>query len=166
MAKSSGNTRASGSRSPRGLNASGGERNLASIRAAIQASIASGGADWSNKELAELRSQEELAMREELFAQAGKNGWQRGFLNITKEYKKEDNDNPIKAMSVSVTGNLEEGSWYQVRVGGASVSSNPSYTREANALWNNDRQFNTPREAIRWAEKEANRINRKYKGKI
>ena len=164
MGKGNGNTRGSSSGSPRGLNNSGSS--LSSIRSQIVQAINTGGADWNNPELVQLRSQEERTMRDELNALAGTNGWEKGFLNIKKEY---DSDSPITIMDVSVStynSGIENGPYYQVRVGSSKVSSNSNYTDEVNALWNNDRQFKSAREAVRWAESQAARINRKYKGKI
>ena len=158
MAKSSGSTRVSASNNPRGLR---------QIRTQISGAIENGGADWGNTELVQLRIREEAAMKKELDALAGENGWKKGFNNLTKEY---DGDSPVKIMEVSVTAygsGIEKGPYYQARVGGASsVLGNSKYTDEINSLWNNDKQFKTAKEAVRWADTQANRINRKYKGKI
>lgn len=155
MAKGSGSTRSSSSGSPRGLS---------SIRKNIQASIAQGGADWSNRELVELRDQEFQALRTALNEQVGKDGWMPGFNNIHKDL---GDDSPIRAVSVDIyQGSIEDGSYYRARVAQAAVSLNSDYTEESHALWNNEQRFSSPKEAIKWIEKEANKINKKYKGKI
>ena len=174
MAKSSGSTRASASGNPRGL---GGTENtplrgLGAIRANIQEAINNGGASWRNTDLVQLRIQEEDAMRDALDSFAGKNGWEKGFNNITKSYGEGDilsSKEPIKAMEISVStygSGIDKGSYYKVTVGGSSVSGNRDYTEEVRALNNNDKQFKAAAEAIKWADSQARRINKKYKGKI
>ena len=165
MAKSSGTTRASSKGSPRGL-AAPANASLRAIRSQIDSAIAAGGADWGNTELVRLRIREEEAMNNELDSLAGKNGWQKGFNNIGKSFGE---DSPVMYMDVSVSNyrsGIENGPYYQARVGGSKTSSNRNFTDEINALWNNDKRFKTAREAIRWAESQANRINKKYAGKI
>jgi len=169
MGKGNGSTRASASGNPRGL---GGTENtplrgLGAIRANIQEAINNGGADWDNTELVKLRIQEERTMKEELNKFAGKNGWEKGFNNIKKEYDK--NDSAITIMDVSVSSynsGIDEGPYYAVRVGSSKLSSNQKYTDEVNALWNNNMKFKAAAEAVRWADSQARRINRKYRGKI
>lgn len=158
MGKTSGGTRGSSASSPRGLS---------NVRTQINTAIANGGANWGNTELVQLRIREEAEMKKELDALAGENGWKKGFNNLTKEY---DGDSPVKIMEVSVTAygsGIEKGPYYQARVGGASsVLGNSKYTDEINSLWNNDKQFKTAKEAVRWADTQANRINKKYKSRI
>ena len=105
-------------------------------------------------------------MKKELDSLAGKNGWTKSFLGLTKSFT---DDSAIMLMDVSVTSygsGIEGGPYYKARVGGSKVSGNKEYVDEVNALWNNDKRFKTAKEAIKWADSQAQKINKKYKGKI
>ena len=168
MGKGSGSTRSSSAAAPKGLGSTDltSLRGLGAIRSRIVEAIDAGGANWSNPRLVELRSQEEIAMADALDKMAGKRGWTKGFNSIYKDFSE---DSPVQTLTISVStygSGIENGAYYQVRPGAARVSSNSGYTDEVNALWNNKEQFKDLNEAIKWGNAQANRINRKYKGKI
>ena len=131
----------------------------------IVASLA-GQSLYSNDRLLELRTEEERLLGEELKAFVGKNDWKERWDGAIS--KKLGDDEPI--MNISVERGLNkigEDGYFEARVGGARLARSGTKAKaEMDALWNNDKRFSTAKEAVRWIEKEANRNNRKYKGKI
>lgn len=166
MAKSSGTSRSGSASSPRGLGNVTNELNSIRNEASAIVQDLQGRGLYSSDRLLELRTREESLLRDELMKEAGKNGWKERWDGAIS--KKLGNDEPIMNISVERALNkIGENGYFEARVGGAQVARDNTKARaEMDALWNNDKRFETAREAVRWIEREANRINRKYKGKI
>lgn len=166
MAKGNGTTRAGVSSSPNGLS----NNSLTSIRGRIENIVAGGGNLWRNKELVDLRTQELQVMRTALWQEAGKNGWYLGYNNIEKAYGADNvinSEEPIRGISISVaTGDIKDGSHYEVRIVGSQISSNANFVQDKNAFENSAPKFYDVKKAIRWGDSQVKRINNKYRGKI
>ena len=169
MAKgNSGGTRNSNASAPTGLSASGGRGEIKRLQAEADTIVRSLNNRnlYSNDRLLEIRAREETLLDEQLKKEAGKNGWKEIWDGSIS--KKLGDDEPIMIISVQRGLNkMGENGYFEAHVGGARAAyDNKRYMEARSALWDNDKRFSTPEEAIKWIEREAGKINKRYKGKI